>query len=126
MSVEGAKGKVMIVDTRVLYEKNGNDERYDYYGVYYPQGTIDLNDFIAFNATHIEVIYQLGHVNEEFLEFANLLLENLKMNNETGFQDLLSKDISQDLVAEFYNNRIQLPIGTVFEVDGQGANNIRI
>ena len=121
VSVEGIQGKVMIVDTRILHERRGNEEKYDYLGTYYPRGTINLNDFVGFNESQIEVVHQLGYVNEEFLEFADSLLEYLELKNETGFQDLLSKDISQDWTTEFYDSGIPFPIGTVFEVDGQSA-----
>jgi|GEM_PF-153463 len=121
VSVAGIEGKIMIIDRVIIYERDNYEVAYDYFGAHYPQGTITVDNQVVFDKRHIEVIHQLGYVNEEFLEVADLLLESLGMKNESGFQDLLSKDISQDLVDEFYDNGIVFPIGTVFEVDGESA-----
>ena len=110
--------KIMITDTGIVLYKQGVNIQYDYAGISYPLGVIDFEHFIAFNEKGIEKIYQLGYINKEFLKFADLLLDELDFKNETGFQDLLSEEISQEWAMEFYDSGLLFPLGTVFEIQG--------
>ena len=57
---------------------NNNGVKYDYIGVFYPEGYIDANRMFVFNHEDIEKVDYLGYMNTEFQLFRGTLAKEFE------------------------------------------------
>ena len=69
-----AKKKLMIVGVLM----NNNGVKYDYIGVFFPEGYIDSSRMFVFNHEDIEKVEFIGYMNSEFQLFRGALSEEMK------------------------------------------------
>lgn len=90
---EGTK-KIMIIGYCPINDKN---QMYDYSACPFPEGVINPNRIVAFNHNNIEMIYQKGIENEEYVKFNKSLndivkgmeeIKNVKLPEEVTPQNM--------------------------------------
>ncbi len=83
VSLKGANKKLMITGF-CMYNKENNNQMYDYCGCLFPEGIINTEKISLFNHEQIERIYYLGLQNDEEIIFKKQLtsaFENRNSNN---------------------------------------------
>ena len=70
--LNNAKKRVMIIGFKLI-NKNDENKQFDYVGVLYPEGMVDLGYNMLFNHDQIEKIYYLGLIDDEEKEFKKKL-----------------------------------------------------
>lgn len=69
--LKNAKKRLMI--TGFCAQSNDNKITYDYVGCLYPQGTISTDTIALFNHDDISIIYNVGYIDNEEIEFKKKL-----------------------------------------------------
>lgn len=70
--LNNAKKRVMIIGFKLINKNDGN-KQFDYVGVLYPEGMVNLGYNMLFNHDQIEKIYYLGLIDDEEKEFKKKL-----------------------------------------------------
>ena len=72
--LKDAEKKLMV--TGILMNNNG--VKYDYIGVFYPEGYIDAERMFVFNHEDIEKVEFIGYMNTEFQLFRGVLAQEME------------------------------------------------
>ena len=75
--LKNGQKRLMIVGYAQVYLKDKKNV-YDYMGVVYPEGMINIKNFYFFNHEEIEKVYYIGYEDEEEKEFNQKLKEAIE------------------------------------------------
>ncbi len=79
--LRNAEKKVMITGFASMSPETG-ERVFDYSGCPYPEGFLNYNEVCVFDHSQISNVIYRGYVDEEQIEFKNLLVEQIKLIEE--------------------------------------------